>query len=69
VIDQCVERGIMRSSPLTRHFEIVVVPAPYHALWQMTFGTENSREGLTKIRETHRALLIELLTNPQETST
>lgn len=66
IIDQCVERGTMRRSPLTRHFEIAVVPAPYGALWHMLFGIENSQEELNKIRETHRALLIELLTNPEE---
>ena len=63
MIDQCVARGVMRRSPLTEHFEIVVAPAPYHALWQIIFGTENTSEELERMRKTHRALLLELLEN------
>lgn len=63
MIDQCVERGVMRRSPLTEHFEIVVAPAMYHAIWQIIFGMENISEALEKMRATHHALLLELLGN------
>ncbi len=64
MINECVERGVVRPSALTRHFALVATPALHVALWQILFGEVDGRQELEKVRNVHRDLLIELLDHP-----
>lgn len=61
MIDECVERGIMRRNGLTRHFSLIVSPVLCAALLRIIFGDADVQQEVMQVREVHRELLIELL--------
>ncbi|NYT63666.1 TetR/AcrR family transcriptional regulator [Alcaligenaceae bacterium] len=61
VIDECVVKGLMRASALTRHFALAISPVLMAAQWLLVFNKADTRAEVEKIRQTHHALLLELL--------
>lgn len=62
-IDDYVEKGLVRPSALTRHFTLAVTPILFATVWGMIFNQPNTAEEIATMREAHRDVLMELLTN------
>lgn len=60
LIDECVRRGVLRNSPLTRLFSLSVAPA---FLWLLStlILREHAEYPLDQVREVHRAMLLDQL--------
>ncbi|KAA8994696.1 MULTISPECIES: TetR/AcrR family transcriptional regulator [Pectobacteriaceae] len=61
LIDGFVAAGVVKSSPLTENFNLVMAPVVYSAVAQMVMGKEKAQSELQAIKETHRKLLTLLL--------
>lgn len=61
VIDECVAKGLMRASALTRYFHLGLAPLFMAAQWRLTFDEAEVREEIDKIRQMHQEVLMELL--------
>jgi len=61
-INQLVANGLVKSSPLTDHFSLVMAPVVYSAVAQMVLGKDKAAREVQAVKDTHRKLLALLLT-------
>lgn len=60
VIDECVAEGLIRASALTEHFSLAMAPVLMAAQWLLVFNQADAWKEVEKIRQAHKALLMEL---------
>lgn len=61
LIDGYVADGIVKSSPLTDHFSLVMAPVVYSAVAQMVMGKDKAQQEIQAVKDSHRKLLALLL--------
>jgi hypothetical protein len=61
LIDGYVADGIVKSSPLTDHFSLVMAPVVYSAVAQMVMGKDKAQKEIQAVKDSHRKLLTLLL--------
>lgn len=61
LIDGYVANGMVKTSPLTDHFSFVMAPVVYATVAQMVLGRDKAADEVEAIKDTHRKLLIMLL--------
>ncbi|QPQ25367.1 TetR/AcrR family transcriptional regulator [Lonsdalea populi] len=61
LIDGFVAAGVVKPSPLTENFSVVIAPVVYAAVTQMVMDKDRAQIEVQAVKETHRKLLTLLL--------
>lgn len=61
LVDRFVAQGMIKASPLTEQFSLVMAPVVYSAITQMVLGKELAAGEVQAVKDSHRKLLTLLM--------